>query len=64
VEAEFVAMTESVNEVNAAVKLQESIALAAKEQYLRSTADFENFRKRSVGQSSPSLKCPAFLGLV
>uniref|UniRef100_A0A7S1T8I4 GrpE protein homolog n=2 Tax=Tetraselmis chuii TaxID=63592 RepID=A0A7S1T8I4_9CHLO len=47
VEAEFVAMTESVNEVNAAVKLQESIALAAKEQYLRSTADFENFRKRS-----------------
>jgi len=50
IEAEFVGMTESVNEARAAAKTQEAIALAAKEQFLRSTADFENFRKRSQAE--------------
>lgn len=51
-------MTESVNEARAAAKTQEAIALAAKEQFLRSTADFENFRKRSVRRLPPPPPCP------
>mmetsp|Transcript_22511 Transcript_22511/g.62443 ORF Transcript_22511/g.62443 Transcript_22511/m.62443 type:complete len:351 (+) Transcript_22511:270-1322(+) len=52
VEEEFLGMTEQVNEAKAMAKSQEAIALAAKEQYLRSTADFDNFRKRSAAEKN------------
>lgn len=48
IEGEFIAMTEQISEAKAKANHQESVAIAAKEQFLRSTADFDNFRKRSV----------------
>eukprot|EP00951_Prasinocladus_malaysianus_P043410 scaffold541464_cov46-Prasinocladus_malaysianus.AAC.1 len=39
-----------LNVAKANAKTQEATALAAREQYLRSTADFQNFRKRSQAE--------------
>ena len=49
-EGEIIALTEQLNEAKAKAKHQETVAIAAKEQFLRSTADFENYRKRTVSQ--------------
>jgi len=46
-EGEIIALTEQLNEAKAKAKHQETVAIAAKEQFLRSTADFENYRRRT-----------------
>ncbi len=47
-EGAIVALTEQFNEAKAKAKQQEAVAIAAKEQLLRSMADFENYRRRTV----------------
>ena len=53
------ALKAEVAALTAQLRQSEEASKAAQERYLRLTADFENFRKRSVSAPPPHEMCPA-----